>query len=78
MRKSFTVIMLGVVCLASAVAQADGLFSKVSIGSPFDSRETQGAVPAQAAPKRLAGPASLSQMLAQAGLQPREIAGERA
>ena len=73
MRKSFTAIMLGVACWAASVAHADGLFSKVSIGSPFGSSETQGAVPAQPAPQRLAGPASLSQMLSQAGLLPKEI-----
>ena len=75
MRKSFTTIMLGAVCLASSLAQADGLFSKVSIGSPFGSSETQGAVPAQPSPQRLAGPLSLSQMLTQAGMQPKELDG---
>ena len=75
MRKSFTIIMLGVACLASAAAHADGLFSKVSIGSPFGSSETQGAVPVQSTPKRLAGPLSLSKMLTDAGMQPKEFDG---
>ena len=73
MRKSFTIIMLGVACLTASMAQADDLFSNVSIGSPFGSSESQGALPAQPAPQRLAGPASLSDMLAKAGLQPKEL-----
>jgi len=74
MRKSFTVIMLGVLAAAATpAAQADNLFSNVSIGSPFGSDETQGAVPPRQTPEKLAGPASLSEMLRNAGLTPREL-----
>lgn len=73
MRKSLTTILLAAVSLAGAAASADDLFSDVSIGSPFGPSETQGAVPAQPTPTRLAGPASLSEMLKQASLNPKEL-----
>lgn len=59
---------------AAATARADNLFSNVSISSPFGgSSDNGGATPRQTAPQRLAGPASLSEMLRNGGLQPREL-----
>lgn len=66
----FNALCLTVV-LAATTAQADNLFSKV--GSPFGPSENEGATPPRPTPQRLAGPASLSEMLQNAGLQPREI-----